>query len=56
MKLITSFLFIITALQNLRRLNLDSVQLTPPLVPVKPSSFRNLEVLDLSRTRLCDQM
>ncbi|RIB23848.1 hypothetical protein C2G38_2170072 [Gigaspora rosea] len=42
-------------LQNLRRLNLDSVQLTPPLVPVKPSSFRNLEVLDLSRTRLCDQ-
>ncbi|KAF0517374.1 RNI-like protein [Gigaspora margarita] len=42
-------------LQNLRCLNLDSVQLTPPLVPVKPSSFRNLEVLDLSRTRLCDQ-
>ncbi|KAF0517365.1 RNI-like protein [Gigaspora margarita] len=42
-------------LQNLRRLNLDSVQLTPPLVPVKPSSFRNLEVLDLSRTRFCDQ-
>ncbi|KAF0517373.1 RNI-like protein [Gigaspora margarita] len=35
-------------LQNLRRLNLDSVYLTPPLVPVKPSSFRNLEVLDLS--------
>ncbi|RIB23849.1 hypothetical protein C2G38_2170077 [Gigaspora rosea] len=33
----------------------DLVQLTPPLVPVKPSSFRNLEVLDLSRTRLCDQ-
>ncbi|CAG8581319.1 31497_t:CDS:10 [Racocetra persica] len=42
-------------LQNLRRLNLDSVQLTPPLVPVKPSSFKNLEMLDLSRTRLCDQ-
>ncbi|RIB29478.1 hypothetical protein C2G38_2155266 [Gigaspora rosea] len=42
-------------LQNLRRFNLDSVQLTPSLVPVKPSSFRNLEVLDLSRIRLCDQ-
>ncbi|RIB23850.1 hypothetical protein C2G38_2170081 [Gigaspora rosea] len=29
------------ALQNLRRLNLDSVQLTPPLVPVKPSTYIN---------------
>ncbi|KAF0534166.1 RNI-like protein [Gigaspora margarita] len=36
-------------LQNLRRLNLNSVQLTPPLVPVKPSSLRNFEVMDLSR-------
>ncbi|CAG8540281.1 1769_t:CDS:10, partial [Cetraspora pellucida] len=42
-------------LQNLRCLNLDNAQLTPPLVPVKPSSFKNLEILDLSRTRLCDQ-
>ncbi|CAG8623934.1 19723_t:CDS:10, partial [Gigaspora margarita] len=32
-------------LQNLRHLNLDSVQLTPPLIPVKPSSFRNLELI-----------
>ncbi|RIA82813.1 hypothetical protein C1645_834773 [Glomus cerebriforme] len=42
-------------LENIRFLNLDSTLLTPPQVPVKPSSYQKLEFLDISRTRLCDQ-
>ncbi|CAG8707725.1 13789_t:CDS:10, partial [Rhizophagus irregularis] len=42
-------------LVNIRSLNLDSTLLTPPQVPVNPSSFQSLEFLDISRTKLCDQ-
>ncbi|CAI2193693.1 9238_t:CDS:10, partial [Funneliformis geosporum] len=42
-------------LENIRSLNLCSTQLAPPQVPVKPSSFQKLEILNISGTNLCDQ-
>ncbi|CAG8443511.1 12758_t:CDS:10 [Funneliformis caledonium] len=42
-------------LESIRSLNLCSTQLTPPQVPVNPSSFQKLEILNISSTKLCDQ-